>query len=190
MEYFDHVDDVMTYNSSNIPRSSESSANPQSSLPSQTLWAGRQRPLAHLNSPAGQPASGEVGAQKSSSDWSAQSGWPLHLSSSGKQAPPEQRNWSGGQVEGQTSSEPSPQSSSLSQSQTAGIQRWEPPEHRTSESSQGDGGGHGDPAQRHKPSEQELKDRAQNFRLKKIRWKSVYIYTNKLNQALSHAYLN
>lgn len=58
---------------------------------------------------------------------------------------------------GQRSSDPSPQSSSLSQSQREGIQRRKPPLHWNSESRQGAVEGHAGPMQCQVLLEQELK---------------------------------
>lgn len=66
-----------------------------------------------------------------------------------------QRNWSGEQVDGQTSSEPSPQSFSLSHTHWEGMQR--PPAQVNSDSRQGgEGGGQATPSHCHTPSAQEL----------------------------------
>lgn len=66
-----------------------------------------------------------------------------------------QLNWSGEQVDGQTSSEPSPQSSSLSHTHWEGMQR--PPAQANSDSRQGgETGGQATPSHCHTPSSQEL----------------------------------
>lgn len=101
------------------PASSESSAKPQSSSPSQTRARGMQRPLAQRNSGGAQAG----GGQPRSSEPSAQSGTPSQRAPQGTHCPPAQRCWWGAQRGAQTSSEPSPQSSSLSQSQAPGTQR-------------------------------------------------------------------
>lgn len=70
-----------------LPCSSEPSAKPQSSRPSQTRLAARHFPLAHWNSPGGQRGVGGAGPQGSSSEWSAQSGWPLQRRASFRHGP-------------------------------------------------------------------------------------------------------
>lgn len=71
-----------------------------------------------------------------------------------------QRNWSGEQVDGQISSEPSPQSSSLSHTHWEGMQR--PPAQLNSDSRQGgEGGGQATPSHFQTPSSQELNTQRQ-----------------------------
>lgn len=69
------------------PCSSDPSAKPQSSRPSHTRLAGRHFPLAHWNSPTGHRGTGVAGPQNSSSDWSAQSGWPSQRRAGFKHGP-------------------------------------------------------------------------------------------------------
>lgn len=94
-----------------------------------------------------------------------------------------QRNCSGEQVNGQTSSEPSPQSSSLSHTHWEGMQR--PPPQVNSVSRQGgEGGGQATPSHCHKPSWQELetqkKRKSPSFHTDYSREKVEYISIFKM----------
>lgn len=100
-----------------------------------------------------------------------------------------QRNWSGEQVDGQTSSEPSPQSSSLSHTHWEGMQR--PPAQVNSVSRQGgEGGGQATPSHCHTPSSQELdtqrKGNPSDFHfdnnVKKVEYNSLFRLTDQFWQ--------